>query len=377
MAHLNEVKYAGMEIDGATLPKINEREHEWLSINGVSPEGTVSERWYRLFGVPGKWNEAAHAWLTAQGVSEGGTLNERFFRYWLGEIIIPPPPLDDYDPLETHPDWTAVGGPSTLEWNLGEIEQDVQDVAGTLVYMNGSSGTDVIGQFRTTGVDQALGQSFNIVCRATNDDNFTGLRVYEGVYELWECTGGSFVQRALSAPPPQKDDLVQLILSGNGAIARINGVNYKSPNVMTRLGAGFTGVVSRNGAVERLFMGRDYGYLVSLAGINMPDLTLTAGNSGGARHGYDRSSYGAVAPDLLTDGNEIRALYVNNSNGRLIFRVEGTYPQNEFTSMEIVGVGTVNTAAAMHSTGGGETEWRWNGTGFSLVDTQVYAVNFL
>ena len=111
--------------------------------------------------------------------------------------------------------------------------------------------------------------------------------------------------------------------------------------------------------------------------INMPDLTLGVGTSGGTRFGYRRGSYGTSAPDQLSDGNEIRDLYVNNSNGRLVFRVEGTYPQDEFTSIELVGYGTLNTAAAdLFDDSGGETFWRWDGTGITLTDGDTIAVEF-
>ena len=110
--------------------------------------------------------------------------------------------------------------------------------------------------------------------------------------------------------------------------------------------------------------------------INMPDLTLGVG-SGGARHGYRRGQYGTAAPDQLVDGNEIRDLYLNNNNGRVVFKVEGTYPQDEFTSMEVVGYGTLNTADAdLFDDSGGETFWRWNNTGWSWTDGDTLAVEF-
>ena len=110
--------------------------------------------------------------------------------------------------------------------------------------------------------------------------------------------------------------------------------------------------------------------------INMPDLTLGVG-SGGARHGYRRGNFGTAAPDQLVDGNEIRDLYLNNNNGRVVFKVEGTYPQDEFTSMQVVGYGTLNTADAdLFDDSGGETFWRWNNTGWTWTDGDTLAVEF-
>ncbi len=111
--------------------------------------------------------------------------------------------------------------------------------------------------------------------------------------------------------------------------------------------------------------------------INMPDLTLGVG-SGGARHGYRSGQYGTAAPDQLVDGNEIRDLYLNNDNGRVVFKVEGTYPQAEFTSIEVVGYGTLDTATAdLFDDSGGETFWRWNNTGWSWTDGDTLAVEFI
>ena len=110
--------------------------------------------------------------------------------------------------------------------------------------------------------------------------------------------------------------------------------------------------------------------------INMPDLNLGVG-SGGARHGYRRGLWGTANPNLLTDGNEIRDLYLNNNNGRVVFKVEGTYPQDEFASMEVVGYGTLDTATAdLFDDSGGETFWRWNNTGWTWTDGDTLAVEF-
>jgi hypothetical protein len=106
-------------------------------------------------------------------------------------------------------------------------------------------------------------------------------------------------------------------------------------------------------------------------------VTLTAGDNGGARVGFQDGVYGALNPDETSDGYQISALFCNNNNGRVRFKVEGEYQQNRFTSMEIVGVGTLLTADAIYDYDGSETEWRWDGTGFNLVSGTVYAVAFV
>lgn len=261
MPTLNEVKYAGMGVDGATALKINEREHEWLTIKGVPEANTLNSRWYELFGTTGCWTEAAHKWLTAQGVSEGGTLNERFYRYWFGELV-PQPPLGVYDPLEASPDWTAVDNlPSTAKWNLGEITQQATDAAETLVYMNGSLGTDQVCQFRVTAVPQTTTEaSFQCVVRATNSQNFIGARLYNNQIQVYQRVAGAFTLLYAAAAPP-KNTLVQLWVSGANLILRINGVNFK-PNPTTLLTAGNCGLVTRAATNVPYSLGIDYAYAV-------------------------------------------------------------------------------------------------------------------
>ena len=84
MPSLNEVKYAALESLAAGNPAtLNELEHKWLTVGGVSLGGTLNERYYTLFGkVAGSWNENARSWLIAQGVPDEGTLNEMWYLYW-------------------------------------------------------------------------------------------------------------------------------------------------------------------------------------------------------------------------------------------------------------------------------------------------------
>jgi hypothetical protein len=261
MPTLNEVKYAGMEVDGATALKLNEREHEWLTLQGVTTGKTLDEKWYELFGGSGAWNSDAHAWLTTQGVSEEGTLNERFYRYWFGEIITPPDP-STYDPLEASPDWTAVDNlPSTAKWVDGEISQQASDPAETLVYMNGSLGTDQVCQFRIgTAVQTIQDASFQCVVRATNSQNFIGARLYDNELQVFQRVAGAFTGLYGMAAPP-KNTLVQLWVSGANLILRINGVNFK-PNQTSLLTAGYCGLVTRAAVNVPYTLGFDYAYAV-------------------------------------------------------------------------------------------------------------------
>jgi hypothetical protein len=111
--------------------------------------------------------------------------------------------------------------------------------------------------------------------------------------------------------------------------------------------------------------------------IAFPDLTLTAGDNGGSRVGFSLGQYGTVTPQQTMSGDAFTALFCNNSNGRVRLQVLNEYAPDSFTSMEIAGVGTLLSADAIYDYDGTETEYRWDGTGFSLVSGDVYAVNFL
>ena len=120
----------------------------------------------------------------------------------------------------------------------------------------------------------------------------------------------------------------------------------------------------------------DFKPEVVQAGTVMPDMSMTTGRMG-QDHGYLRGSYGSVTPDMTTDNFEIRRLTVRNNTGLVTFRVEGLHPQDDFTSLEIVSIGTVLTAAAAsYNFDGTDSIWTW-ATGFALVDTTVYAVEFV
>ncbi len=110
--------------------------------------------------------------------------------------------------------------------------------------------------------------------------------------------------------------------------------------------------------------------------IEFPDMILTAGTSGGSRVGYQDGSYGDITPDQTTRGDLMTALFCNNSNGRVRFKVQGEYQPDAFTSIEIIGVGTLLAADAVYDYDGVETEYRWDSTGFNLVDATVYAVEW-
>jgi hypothetical protein len=123
---------------------------------------------------------------------------------------------------------------------------------------------------------------------------------------------------------------------------------------------------------------RWYWYWDSLAPVQIvfPDMILTAGDSGGSRVGYNDGSYGDITPDTTTRGDLMTALFCNNSNGRVRFQVQGEYAPDAFTSIEIVGVGTLLAADAVYDYDGTETEYRWNSTGFTLTSGDVYAVEW-
>jgi hypothetical protein len=103
---------------------------------------------------------------------------------------------------------------------------------------------------------------------------------------------------------------------------------------------------------------------------------LTAGAGNGTRVGFRAGVYGDLNPDVTSRNDPINALFVRNSTGRVRFKVQGEYARTSFSTMTIVGQGTLLEADANYDFDGAETEWVWSGTGFSLSVGDTYIVNF-
>lgn len=118
--------------------------------------------------------------------------------------------------------------------------------------------------------------------------------------------------------------------------------------------------------------------LTGVVQIAFPDLVLTAeANSGGSRTGFRFNAYGAVNPEMLNDGSAILRLWTRNTNGRLHLEVEGSHPQNAFRTMEIAGIGAVDTSVNCDYTDTGlETIWKWNPGVTPMVPNNTYAIEF-
>jgi hypothetical protein len=315
MAHLNEVKYAALEPLRAGKPAtLNELEHRWLTLGGVPEGGTLNERYYKLFGKEVAWNEAAHSWLTAQGVPEGGTLNERWYIYWTGV----------------------------------------------------TRGDGVVGQ---NGTNFGVGTDFGA---ATDPAQVDGLDI------RWLGSFGEFFWNLRLGPTGQSQngsfDIVEVSLNGatpvtlnwSGVNLRYQGNSAGGESLWTILGAEL-------GTNKRWSL--NFGNSVGLI-VNGSKLTMLAGSGVGMRRGYDLGVYGDIEPDTTRKGDPISGIIVNNSNGRVRFRVMSEYPQDAFTTFAIEGNGTLNSADATYNFNGTETEWQWLGTGFTLNDGDVYEVLF-
>lgn len=110
-------------------------------------------------------------------------------------------------------------------------------------------------------------------------------------------------------------------------------------------------------------------------GIAFPDMILNSGTNGATLFGYKVNDFGSVNPDVTSNDNLIRRLTVSTS-GQVRFSVGGPYDQDEFATLEIVGVGTLNSADADYTVSAAKAVWVWSGTGLSIDDGETYAVEF-
>ncbi len=332
MSNLNDLQYAGYGGPPGALPQL---EAEWMEVRGLTG------------------NQSQIDFLDAEGIGPG-SLNDRWIEYWGGggDVVPPDTPgnlLLDYNNLNTV-NWDA---PDQTLTYLGEgwwrIRCDSPDSTRSLV------------QFY---LDPApLGKTYRIQAEFRNKgaigtDYRLAIAEYEGT--AWRGATTTDLDTLVAGDPtPVLKTADRLISDATSDRIRFAVQFVNPPSAGMQIDMRLPAMLLQGGQ------------------INMPDLTLGVG-SGGARHGYRRGNFGTANPNLLNDGNEIRDLYLNNNNGRVVFKVEGTYPQDEFTSMEVVGYGTLNTADAdLFDDSGGETFWRWNNTGWSWTDGDTLAVDFV
>jgi hypothetical protein len=127
--------------------------------------------------------------------------------------------------------------------------------------MDGALGTDQVCQFRIgTVVQTTQDASFQCVVRATDSQNFIGVRVYNNQIQVYQRIAGAFTALFTTLARP-KGTLVQLWASGANLILRIDGINYK-PSPTTLLTAGYCGLVTRSAVNVPYTLGFDYAYAV-------------------------------------------------------------------------------------------------------------------
>lgn len=225
MATLNEVKYIYMagaaDAGGAN---INELEHAWLELEGASPELSLNEKWYEVFGQTDMaWNEAAHAWLTLQGIPEEGTLNERFYVYWAtggggGPVIVPPPLIsmgDVWKQIALN-DWIwTPGGQQFPALNFGPIKNGKPySVSGEITVFTGAGtvdvrlGEDTLNMFSLSGVG-----SFSGLAQAGVDNQLLRVIVNDNV--------------SMSAVQIKNIRLQEVFGSSGTGVLRLSGSNYR------------------------------------------------------------------------------------------------------------------------------------------------------
>ena len=109
--------------------------------------------------------------------------------------------------------------------------------------------------------------------------------------------------------------------------------------------------------------------------IAFPELTLVAGRNNNIE-GFIRGVIGSVTPEQTTQGDLFMRLQAHRNTETLRLRVMGDYPQNTFTTMEVVGVGTVASQDADYSKPGGDSLWVWLNSGITLNEGDTFAVDF-
>ena len=333
MPKLNEIKYQALSQSAGFDDKMNSLEHLYLDVLGAAPGTNLGSRWYDVFSFPGPWNDAAHQWLDVKGIAPG-KLNARWYEYWYG-IVVGGADLTARDAVAQY--WT----PRALN--------TITDSGGSVILTNvDNDGGCYLRLSTLTILSRPLLNGFD----------------YRITFNINQAVTG-YIGLALPA-------------IGYNFTAGENVIDFQPENSTDPFGATFLNINLPGGPGDaRTVLHNVQVEPVPLVGAQYPDMILVAGDSGGSRAGYIEGSYGSITPDHTSKGDLMTALFVNNSNGRVRFKVQGEYPPDAFYAMRIVGVGTLLASQATYDFDGIETEYRWDSTVLSLVSGTTYAVEWV
>ena len=391
---LNEAKYAFLADATGQTGTLNELEILWLG-----GTGTLNERWHQyLDGLaipPGPLGQRQYEWLLGEtGAAPPKTLNELFYLYWtgggggpsLGDPVYDNFPAAGGGPL-TRP--SQVGPTPTADFNGGTdwgvysgdrtvVIPTQSDGFDFLLWETNSSDSDVV-----LDMEQPTGAGGGLCLAFQDRNNYIGLYRYfvspgtnNGVWNLFYVVGGSQTNIIELNPTVHPTDRQTLRVRREGDDIEwfVDGASQGSFNVpgmptgtKSGLFSGFSSTISDD----------HYSININNAPVQIlfPDQTLEVGSQGNV-HGFRIGQYGTLNPAQTLQGDLFARFTVNNSNGQVRIRINNLYPQTVVSTIEIVGVGTLNTADATYSNPGGNSQWVWSSTGFTLADGAVYAINY-
>lgn len=359
---------------------------------------TLNELWHLYWdseGVPpGNFNGRAYQWLFAEvNATSPVTLNELWYMYWSGaggggdELVLDTfsEPNDPVTFLNTRPPdiGTTPVAYGTESWRtINEFGVNGAGGGSTwstvtqyLGYESGQSDVRVTCAIRPK-LNTASSQYGLFVRGDGTENNLYVFFMNNSTLFIYKRIAGAYtsLQSVPFAFVPDQVYEVEFVASGSTLQVYVDTVLQLSV-----INSEITGTI-HGMAANFVDQGRQawpgpFKVEQGIAQIQFPEQTMTAGSVGNI-HGFRKSLFGSVTPDQTANGDDFVRLTVNNNNGKVVLRVDGSYPQDTFTNMEIVGVGGLNTVDATYSNPAGDSQWTWSGTGFSLTDGVVYAINY-
>lgn len=158
---------------------------------------------------------------------------------------------DIYWPLESHPDWYLVDGLPTSTVLIGDTRIVFDDITidGSLVSFTETDYTDptIRGTLEFEGNDTTT-ESFFMVIRALDSDNFIGVRSYNGVLEVYEIISGIPLKLLTSSPSNigTTGKVISLTVVGTLVTLIVDGISYPCDVAATLASAGRIGVMPAN-----------------------------------------------------------------------------------------------------------------------------------
>jgi hypothetical protein len=193
------------------------------------------------------YNDALLAYYKAGGATSDNIVDAAA-QYWAGggggPSIVETPVNDGatlYDPLETSPNWELLNGGSSgaNHQTNGDYEFE-NDATNTAVGIVGSAGAiqikcDFTQHGLTTGES-----SFELALRVTDEDNYVGIRSYNGELQVFQRDTAVFTNMGSITQPGDATTVLYIDPTTNEVF--MNGVSY---GITTVPAGGSAGIISR------------------------------------------------------------------------------------------------------------------------------------